>query len=88
MEILLDADSTQYFHQLISDKCPFRVKSTPLLPGFGSYEFEVDVTQAQIPHAILSKAVDQLKEGVVANGRHAVRRAHTSIVPEGFPPKS
>ena len=86
MVILLDSDSTQYFHQLISDKCPFRVQSTPLLTGFGGDEFEVDVAQAQIPHGIISKAVDQLKECVVANGRHSVRRAHTSIVPEGFPP--
>lgn len=86
MVILLDAYSTQHFHQLISDKRPLRVKCTPLLTGFGGYEFEVDVTQAQIPHASLSKAVYQFKEGAVANGRHSVRRAYASIVPEGFPP--
>jgi len=86
MVILLDTDSTQHFHQLISDKCPLRVKSTPLLPRFGGYEFEVYVTQAQIPHAILPKAVDQFKEGVVANGRNSVSRAYSSIVPEDFPP--
>jgi hypothetical protein len=86
MVILLDAYSTQHFHQLISNKCPLRIKCTPFLPGFGGNKFEVDITQAQIPHAILSKAVDQFKESAVADGRHSVSRAYASKVPEGFPP--